>query len=248
MKLLFIDIETSPALVHTWALHKQDISIDQIVKPTSLLCFSAKWADEKEVLFHKSVKQEGRDFDRMVRAAHKLLNEADAVCHFNGCTFDIPRLNQEFLRLGLPPPPTAHQIDLKRVVMTKFSIVSSKLAFLGPYLKIGQKVANEGWPLWTKCLDGDKDAWAKMETYNRGDVTLLEKLYYKLLPWIDGHPNLNLYTDSEKPVCTNCGSEKLQARGIQFNQTLTYKRYQCQSCGKWVRARFCNKHPKTEVR
>jgi predicted RNA-binding Zn-ribbon protein involved in translation (DUF1610 family) len=243
LKLLHLDIETTPALCWTWALHKQDIGVDQIVRPTSLLCFSAKWHGDKDIMFHRSVKQSGRDFDAMVRAAHKLLSEADAICHYNGVTFDIPRLNQEFLRLGLPPPPPTHQIDLKVVVMSKFSMVSSKLAFVGPYLKIGEKVKHEGWPLWIACLDGDEDAWQRMETYNRQDVALLEKLYSKVLPWIDRHPNRNLYTDLKEgeKVCPNCGSEKVQARGEHCNSTLIYKRFQCNECGRWFRARFASR-------
>jgi hypothetical protein len=241
LKLLFIDIETTPALVHVWSLFNQNISVDQIVTPTSLLCFAARWHGSKETIFRKSARQEGAEFDRMVNHAHRLLSEADAICHFNGESFDIPRLNQEFLRLRLPPPPPAHQIDLKRVVMSKFSMVSSKLAFVGPYLKIGEKVANDGWPLWIGCMNGDAGSWRKMEEYNRGDVTLLEKLYARMLPWIDRHPNANLFVEEENPVCTHCGSKGLQRRGVQRLTTYVYARFQCTRCGRWSRARLRDK-------
>lgn len=237
MKLLHLDIETSPAVVQVWSLFNQNISVDQIIKPTSVLCFTAKWHGSKELLYHKSTHQAGREFDKMIRAAHRLLSEADAVCHYNGCSFDIPRLNQEFLKAGMPPPPTIPQIDLKKVVMSKFGMVSSKLAFVGPYLKIGEKVRNEGWPLWDGCLKGDADAWTKMEEYNKGDVLLLERLYIKVLPWIENHPNMNLYVDDVDPVCPNCGSPRLQSRGEHKAATYIYARYHCQECGRWCRAR-----------
>lgn len=248
MRILHIDIETTPAQVFVWALHKQDISVDQIIRPTSVLCFSAKWDGEEEVMFYKADKQSGVEFDKMIRAAHRLLSEADAVCHFNGTTFDIPRLNQEFLRLGLPPPPPIPQIDLKKVVMNKFSMVSSKLAFVGPYLKIGEKIRNEGWPLWIGCLDGDPNSWKAMETYNKGDVILLEKLYHKVLPWIEQHPNRGLFINTDKPACPRCGSVSLQSRGVQRGATLTYRRFQCKNCGGWCRARCADKLGKAEVR
>jgi hypothetical protein len=240
-RLLHLDIETAPAQVYTWALHKQDISVDQIIEPTSLLCFSAKWHGEDKMIFHKSEKRSGPEFNKMVRAMHTLLHEADAVCHYNGCAFDIPRVNQEFLRLGLPPPPTIPQVDLKKVVMSKFSFVSSKLAFIGPELKIGAKVANEGWRLWRGCLAGDAESWKRMETYNRQDVALLERLYTKLLPWIDGHPNMNLFVDEKEPVCPSCGSDKLRRRGEQVAATYIYARYNCKVCGRWSRARVREK-------
>ncbi len=240
MKILFYDIETAPAVVYTWSLREQTISIDQVIKPTSLLCFAAKWAGEKEVMYYASENYEPK-FKAMIRAAHKLLSEADAVCYFNGDRFDRPRLNQEFLKLGLPPPPPIPSIDLKKVVFSRFDFTSSKLAFLGPELKIGEKVKNSGWDLWRGCLNGDKECWKEMERYNRQDVLLLEKLYYKLLPWIENHPNANLYEAVDKPLCPNCGSARLQRRGHRRAVTCVYARFQCVDCHAWSRARTRDK-------
>jgi DNA polymerase III epsilon subunit-like protein len=242
-KLLYLDIETSPANVLVWGLFNQNISIDQVLKPTSVLCWAAKWHGKKEVMYASSKEQEGPVFNEMIRGIHKLLCEADAVCHYNGKSFDIPRLNQEFLRLKLAPPPTIPQIDLKQVVMSKFSMTSSKLAFVGPYLDIGDKVKHSGWDLWIKCLAGDAAAWKTMRTYNCQDVVLLEKLYNRVLPWIDAHPNQNLYSDSEEHVCPNCASEKLQRRGYRMASTRQYIRYQCMSCGRWSKSRTAERFP-----
>ncbi len=177
----------------------------------------------------------------MMRGIHKLLSEADAVCHFNGNSFDIPRINTEFLRLGMAPPPPIPNIDLKKIVMSKFAFTSSKLAFVGPALELGEKVKHEGWDLWKGCLDGNKAAWATMKKYNMQDVALLERLYTKVLPWIDGHPNMNLFVKEEDPVCPNCGSKSLKSNGLRRATTYIYKRLQCLSCGKWCRARTRDK-------
>lgn len=241
LRLLHLDIETTPAQVYVWRLFDQNITVDQIITPTSLLCFAAKWHGESDILFERSTSQAGPAFDRMIKKAHALLSEADAVCHYNGTTFDIPRLNAEFLRLGLGPTPPIPQIDLKRVVMSKFAFVSSKLAFIGPELDIGAKVQHEGWPLWEGCMKGDPASWKKMTEYNKQDVVLLEKLYNKLLPWIDGHPNMNLYIDSKNPVCPNCGSAKIQRRGRSTASTYVYHRIVCTSCGKNSRERLRDK-------
>ena len=40
----------------------------------------------------------------MIKGIHKLLDECDAVIHYNGSKFDIPTLNKEFLLHGLHPP------------------------------------------------------------------------------------------------------------------------------------------------
>jgi uncharacterized protein YprB with RNaseH-like and TPR domain len=239
LKLLFIDIETTPCIAMTWGLRKQNISVEQIVEPTSVLCFAAKWRDKREVIFRKSTVRSGDEFDSMIREAHTLLWNADAVCHFNGESFDIPRLNAEFLRLGLPPPPPIPQIDLKKTAMRKFGTVSSRLAFLGPYLNIGEKVHHEGWPLWTGCLKNDPKSWRTMEKYNRQDVVLLERLYDRILPWIDGHPNMNWYTVGGNN-CPTCGHSTLIRRGYRRTRVQIYQRYVCGHCDAWCSARVAS--------
>ena len=106
---------------------------------------------------------------------------------------------------------------------------------VGPALGLGAKVRHEGWDLWKDCMNGVPEAWAIMEKYNKQDVILLEKLYNKLQPWIDQHPNRNMYTD--RPVCPNCGANALQSRGVYKTTTQEYIRYHCTGCGKWSRAR-----------
>ena len=250
MKLLLIDIETVPSLVYTWELHNAFIPVEFIVKPSTVLCFSAQWYNEvaQGVEFY-SVRKDG--YNRMIRTAHKLLSAADAVVHYNGNRFDIPILNREFLKLGLPPPTPAYQLDLCQTVQTKFRMVSSKLAFVGPYLKIGEKVKHEGNDLWLGCMNNDPECWAKMETYNRQDTALLGGLYKKLLPWIDRHPNMGVFLqDGEKIVCPKCGSEKVTQdfHGLRRCTTYSYRRYQCLDCGSWMKARFSEKsEPKPKV-
>lgn len=238
-RLLFIDIETSPLLAYAWGTFKQDISIDQIVKPTSVLCFAAQWYGSPEVIYHEARARPSLGFNLMIRAAHSLLSEAHAVCHYNGARFDVPRLNREFLQLGLPPTPPLHQIDLWQTVK-KFSMDSSKLAFVGPALGIGEKIKNDGWRLWGGCMDGDAPSWEKMQVYCKGDVVQLPALYEKLLPWIDGHPNLNLLVTDDGKVCPNCGG-KLEGNGVHRATTYVYKRYLCMGCGRTCRDRTRSK-------
>lgn len=241
IKILLIDIETSPSQVYVWDLFKPHIGVDQIIEPTSILCVGAKWLGEKEIIFERSLKRDGAEFKKMIRKAHALLCEADAVCHYNGISFDLPRLNSEFAKLGLPPPPPLPQIDLLKLVQQKFGMLSNKLAFVAPYLKVGEKVQTAGWPLWNGCMAGDAKCWAEMEEYNKQDVLLLERLYKRLRGWVDNHPNMNLYVKDDAPVCPNCGSSKLQRRGVQRAVTSVYARYSCSSCGRWSRSRTRDK-------
>lgn len=236
MKLLLLDIETRPLTVFAWGLWKQNINISHIIDSSSILCFAAKWADSDEVFFD-SVKKSGTK--KMLKRVHKLLDEADAVIHFNGARFDIPVLNKEFLLHDMPPPATYQQIDLLKTARNRFKFPSNKLDFLAKQLKLGSKHKHAGFDLWVKCMAGDAEAWKEMELYNVQDVLLLEKVYHKLLPWINNHPSHAVFENSN--VCPSCGSDSLQRRGWSYTQASKYQRYQCTSCGSWHRSKKAEK-------
>ncbi len=229
-RVLALDIETSPNLVHVWGLFDQNIGINQIIDAGYILCWSAKWIGEKEVFFKKM-----HDKD-MLTHIHSLLEEADAVVHYNGQKFDIPTLNKEFIKAGLKPPSPYKQIDLLRVVRKQFKFPSNKLAYIVEALGIGKKGETGGHELWIACMDNDPAAWRKMEKYNRKDVALLEPLYLKLTPWISMPLNHGLFSESNSVVCSSCGSSHLQSRGTTRTKTQTYQRFQCRDCGTWSRA------------
>lgn len=229
MKLLLVDIETAPHLSATWGLYDQNVALDQLLKPGYTLCWAAKWHGEKEVMFESVVTGS----DRMVKRIHKLLNEADAVCHYNGKKFDIPTLNKEFLLLGLPPPSPAKQVDLLETARKRFKLASNKLDFVAKSLGLGSKTKHKGMELWLGCMNKNKADWKVMEEYNKQDVILLEKVYNRLLPWIDSHPNMSVFNDVE--CCTKCSSTNFNARGYAMSSAGRYARYQCNDCGSWFR-------------
>ena len=231
MKLLMFDIETSPALVYTFSLFKPIISIEQVVEPTRMLCFTARWYGTKKTLFY-SEHHHGRQ--TMVEKMHELLNDADAVVHYNGKSFDVKHVNREFLLAGLAPPAPYQQIDLYLESKRNFAWLSGKLQWLATQLEIGSKVKHSGFGLWRRCLDGDPKAWAEMKRYALTDTDLLIDAYEALLPWIGRHPNVALI-DSREGACPRCGSDKTQRRGFKALTTGTYPQYQCQECKGWFR-------------
>lgn len=236
-KVLFLDIETSPNLATVWGIWNQNIAISQLIESSYTLCWAAKWQGSKEVMFD-SVQKSGKR--GVIKSIYNLLKEADVVIHYNGKRFDIPTLNKEFLLADLTPPSPFKQIDLYHTVRKKFRFVSNKLAYITEQLGFKGKIKTNH-KLWLDCMNGDKCAWKKMEAYNRRDITELERVYKVVLPWIENHPNLGMFTESTRPACTNCGSTHLQARGMQRSKTQSYRRYQCTNCGTWTRSRFSEK-------
>jgi len=232
MRILLLDLETSPNLAYVWGLWNQNVSVNQMVSSTEVICFGARWYGQKKVQF-SSIHHDGKE--AMLKAIHELIDEADAVVGWNSASFDIKHLNREFLENGLLPPSPHKDIDLMRVAKQKFRFPSNKLEYVANKLGVGSKVKHSGFELWVKCMAGDEKAWREMKKYQIQDVNLLVELYEKLLPWIKNHPNRALI-DSRPDACVNCGGDHLQSRGTEVTGTGVYRKYQCQSCGKWQRS------------
>ena len=176
----------------------------------------------------------------MLVEVHAQISEADVVVHYNGTKFDMPWLNQSFQEAGIKPPSPVIELDLLKTARKRFRLPSNKLEYVARFLKVGKKYAHPGMGMWIGCMDGDESSWLLMESYNKQDVLLLEKVYHKLLPWIHNHPNSGLFEAGYARVCPNCGSFNLQRRGLSYTKTMTYQRYHCQNCGSWSRSRMNN--------
>jgi len=232
LRLLILDIETSPHEVDVWGLYDQNIATNQIRKVGGVLCWSAKWYGESTI-HTGSLYIDGKA--KMLKRIHAMLDECDAVIHFNGKRFDVPTLFKEFFVAGMRPPSPFKQIDLLLVARSTFRFPSNKLAFLSEQLDIGAKTHHKGHQLWRDVMAGDEKAWKLMLRYNRQDIRLTERFYDKVKPWIRSHPNHGLYSNMPH-CCPNCGSDKLQARGYARTLANQYKRFQCQECGTWSRS------------
>jgi hypothetical protein len=230
MKILLLDIETAPNLVHVWGLWQQNVGLPQIIDSGYVLCWAAKWYGEEEVTFSGINKVKPRS---MIQRIHKMLEDADAVVHYNGTKFDMPTLNKEFLMHGLTPPAPYKQVDLLRTARSQFRFPSNKLDYVSQQLGLGKKTKHIGHELWIQCMAKNSEAWEMMEEYNKNDVVLLEKVYDKLKPWIKGHANHGVYEDGL--CCPNCASIKYQRRGYAMTATNKYQRFQCKDCGAWFR-------------
>ena len=237
-KILLLDIETAPTKAYIWDLFTRYVPHSQVQEPGYTLCWAARWLDNKKMLF-SSIQKDGEQ--AMVKKVWDLLDDADIVIHFNGSKYDIPKLNNEFLRWKMGPPAPFLEIDLYRTAKGRFKLLSNSMAYVAKVLGIKGKHHHKGMELWTDCMAGNMTAWREMEKYNKQDVRMLVDIYKRLLPWIQPHPNLALYNDDAVPQCPACGSEDLYKHPkIHITQTMRYQRLKCRDCGKWSRERVNN--------
>jgi uncharacterized protein YprB with RNaseH-like and TPR domain len=166
-----------------WGLWDQNVSIDQIIEPTEMLCFGARWGGTKKVIF-KSVHHDGKK--AMLQELHALMEEADVLVGWNSAAFDHKHINREFLENGMAPPSTVKDLDLMSIVKANFQFPSNKLDYVAQKLGVGAKVKHSGFSLWIRCMEGDAKAWVEMKKYQIQDVNLLVDLYDILLPWFVG--------------------------------------------------------------
>lgn len=234
MKILLLDIETSPHLAMIWGSKPGWVHPKNFKEVGKTICWAAKWLNQRGVLFDSSFQSAERE---MVGGIWNLLDEADAVIHYNGARFDVPTLNKEFLTHGMHPPKPYHQIDLLKTIRKEFRLHSNKLDEVLRHLGMQTKVSHKGMELWAECMENDPKAWKQMERYNRRDVAIMEGLYKRILPWIKNHPNHALYLDDTRPCCPNCGSRKVKKDGTRTTKTQKYQQYKCGDCGTWIKGR-----------
>lgn len=243
-RIVTLDIETAPLQSYHWGLWDQNIGLEQIAVEWTILSFSAKWLGEKKV-FYKDTGGRGvdkvRDDKALLEELWNILNEADIVIAQNGQAFDIKKINARMIMAGMKPYSPIKIVDTMLVSKKHFSFTSNKLAWLSGHLTTAKKSEHKlfpGFELWAECMKDNAKAWAEMKKYNCIDTVATEELYLKLRPWVEGHPNVAIYSEMEEMLCPKCNSDKVQKRGKAFTQTGEYHRFQCQDCGGWSRSRY----------
>lgn len=233
-KIWFLDIENTPLLSYTWGRWEQNV-ID-VKEYSYILSFAAKQLEGRWVvkgLCDYPEYQKNKSNDKLlIQDLWGILDDADVIVWQNGDAFDAKKINSRFSYYGIKPPSPYKTVDTKKIAKKYFSFDSNSLDNLSQFFGFGRKEKHNGFETWLGCMNGDKKSWNIMKRYNKHDVVLLEKLYLKLLPWMN-HPNVGMYKD--KLSCPNCGSGKIQARGFAVTNVSKYHRYQCQNCGKWGR-------------
>ena len=240
-RILLLDIETLPNLGFTWGLYDQNVI--RFKQQTCLATYAWKWLGEKEVYAkalsdYPGYKAGSYDDAKLATDLWKLFDEADIIIAHNGDQFDIKVCQARFIFHDLRPPKPFKTIDTKKAVKKVGRFNSNKLDDLCSLLEDEKKIKTD-FDLWLGCIEGDQASWAQMVKYNKKDILLLEKLYIRLRPWINNHPNFTVLSGSLNRVCPKCGSQKLTYSGFQITQSRRYRRLKCQNCGGWTREVKC---------
>ncbi len=206
-RVLLYDVECTPMLGYTYG-PRWEANMIEIVEEKRIISFAWKWLGKPEVRClalpdFPGYKRFPKNNAALIRELHKIISEAHIAIAHNIDGFDDKMANTGFIDNETGPASPHKTIDTLKVARSKFAFSSNKLEDLGVRLGVGRKIKHPGWPMWKGCIDGDPKHWANMRLYNMGDVTLLEKVYLKIRPWMTNHPNLSAWLPM--PGCPKCG-------------------------------------------
>jgi DNA polymerase elongation subunit (family B) len=220
-----------------------DTNILKVLEPYKVICVSWKFLDEAECHVkalpdYRGYKAGVLDDKHLISEIWDVLDKADIVIAHHGDSFDIKMLNARFLANGYNAPSAYKTIDTRKVAKKYFRFASNSLNELAQYLGEGRKASTGGFDLWDGCINGDLSQWAKMKKYNIQDVKLLERVYLRLRPFMQDHPNLNVIAnpngiDEHDTSCPACLGHNVQRRGFAITRTGRKQRFQCNDCGVW---------------
>jgi len=201
-----------------------------------LAVFGYKWLGSPEIhaltlADFKGFKKYAFDDAGLVKAAAKIMEEADLLVAHYGDKFDRRFFQGRCLINGVMPPPPTKQRDTCLLARRYYNFSSNRLGHLANILHLTAQKQRNQWPdWWLRTLAGDVNALRDMATYCKADVAATEELYLKLRPYDLAHPTL------ESTGCGSCGGV-LISRGYAYVGVHRYKRTCCKQCGKWSRER-----------
>lgn len=225
-KVLYLDIETKPAVVVTFNLWKPILGPQNVLQHPEILCFTYNW-EGQEVQF---IGQDEYSYQEILGSLRDLLDEADIVVHYNGKTFDIPWIEGELNIAGFQPFSPVQQIDLYRRMKQRSNFINNRMEYMITRFLDDHKVSHSGMTLWLGCMENDPESWRIMRQYAMQDTRVLEPFYKRVRGWLLGHPNRASWGDALK--CPRCESYSFQRRGMTPGH-IKYQRYQCNDCGGW---------------
>lgn len=237
-RVLIYDIETALQIVANFDLRDEFTPHTNILAERYIICAAWRWLGESKVNT-VSVLDDPKRYDKnphddahVVKTLHDVLSQADCIVAHYGDAFDKKYINTRILFHGLPALPPIASIDTYKVAKANFRFNSNKLDYIGRYLGLGGKI-NTPHGLWLDVLNGSKKAIQTMITYNKRDVTLLESVFKKLVPYMPNHINRELFGGAG---CPRCGSTQIQSRGFHRAISRVYRRWQCQKCSGWFKS------------
>jgi predicted PolB exonuclease-like 3'-5' exonuclease len=230
IKRLFFDIETSPIIAYTWRVGwKLNIDTDNIIQDWKIICISYGWEDEDKV--HTLTWDENQCDKQMLIDFIKIANTADELVAHNGDKFDIKKIRTKCIFHRIPMFPNYRTLDTLKKAKSGFVFNSNRLDYIAKYLGVGAKLEHEGFNMWVKCMQGDKEALADMVKYCEMDIVVLQDVFLVMQSYIKQNQHVGTLNMGRKCDCPSCGSLDVTYLKLNVTSFGTPKRqFECDVC------------------
>ena len=240
-KALILDIETSHDILASYGLKEQYHSPENILQDWYIICARWKWLGGKRI-YTASVLDDMRRFKKdcsddyiVIKTLHELLSDVDVVIGHHVHKFDWKMFYTRVLFHRFPPLPMPIFIDTLKEIKKISRHSSNSLKHLARYYKLKPKPEHSR-GMGLKILRGDIVATKECVKYCGGDIETTEELYELIMPHIpNNQANHNLWRADGIECCPKCGGDDIIKNGYRITITGKYQRYQCASCGAWMR-------------
>lgn len=232
-KRLFFDIETSYNVIASWRIgYNLTADADSILKERAIICICYKYEGDNKVYSLKWDK--GCDKKMLIEFA-KIMNEADEVIGHNSDKFDIKWVRTRCIKHGIPLIPDFKSLDTLKLSKKGFYFNSNKLNYIGQFLNVGKKLPTGGFELWKQVVEhNNQKALKTMVDYCCQDVKLLEAVYDKLSPYIQGKTHRAIAEGKTACNCPECTSARTISNGVRISASgIKSRRLQCLDCGRY---------------
>lgn len=238
LKVLCLDLESSPLEVYSWSLGEVHIPLEFLKRDWTVMAWAAHWVGEpvENIMYMDNRGRRDIYYDKgLIKGLVDLMNQADIIIGQNVKSFDIRKLAARAIFHGLPPFRPVKITDILTEERRVFAFTSHKLAYKTELINERYKKLKHdkypGFDLWKACMADKLDAWKEMEVYCKYDVLSTEEHYLKVQGWIRTHHN----TQADGVMRCKCGSTRLRKEGFAYTDAGKYQIYFCNDCHKWPR-------------
>ena len=231
IKRLFFDIETSPMIAYTWRIGwKLNIGTDNIIEDWKIICISYKWQHEDKV---RNFRWDKNKCDKqMLIDFIAVMNSADECIAHNGDRFDVKKIRTRCIFHRIPMFPSYKTLDTLKKAKSGFNFNSNRLDYIAKFLGVGAKLVHEGFQMWVKCMQGDKQALDAMVEYCDMDIIVLEDVYLTMENYMLPNTHSGVINNNLKYSCPRCSSENVELLKNTVTAMGTIKRkMECSDCG-----------------
>ena len=216
------------------------IHADDVKEWPRTICAAWKWYDQEGVEFAAEWQVGG--YDGFMRAVWEVFDQADLIIGHNADRFDARHLMGGWAEMGLPAPTPYKVVDTLKIARGTFAYESNTLDALNKRLGIDAKTDKYDVKIARAAVNGDREAQAVLESYNRGDIVASEALFDRLRPYARSIPHLGMWTDDEL-ACPSCGHTMTATGKTVHANVQRYEHLTCPNCGAHARGTARLKNP-----